>query len=312
MQLWDIDTEACKTVLRGHNEEVSSVAYSPDGKILALASSDGTVKVWDSTVGSCQQTFDEGSTPLAVIVSPDGKSLAVVNENQGLSLWDIPSGTRTQTLSTDGGILAAAFSSDARLLLSARFLERSICWILRLVPPSRLSTAVAISPDNSRIVSASEGGLLRLWDATMTHEERLNGHDQIISAMEISPDGRTLATGSLDRTVKLWDPAAKICRQTLEGHTGYVSCIDFSPDSKTMASGSYDCTARIWDLATGACKQTLGPFGETGISVVTSRRMGPSWPRVIGGGKSSFGTPSLGLASRLWKTTENMPNRLCR
>jgi WD40 repeat protein len=91
VQLRDIDTETSNTVFRGHTEDVSSVAYSPDGKTLVSASSDKTVRVWMRQSGPPSRSFTTTkAVPLGGVFSPDGKSLAVVNDNQPI-VWDIPS-----------------------------------------------------------------------------------------------------------------------------------------------------------------------------------------------------------------------------
>jgi sterol desaturase/sphingolipid hydroxylase (fatty acid hydroxylase superfamily) len=135
--------------------------------------------------------------------------------------------------------------------------------------------AVAVSADGRRIVSGSEDGTVKVWDAVTAREQlNLKGHARAVRGVAITADGQTIVTGSRDRTVKVWDAQTGREKHTLEGHTGEVLGVAVSADGRTVVSAGVDFTAKVWDAQAGEEKRTLtGPPGAVlGVAVSADGR----------------------------------------
>ncbi len=244
------------------------IGYSPDGKILAVASSIGTW-LYDAQTGA-ELNLLTGHTyaPASIAFSPDGQTLATGGDwpDRTIRLWDAATGAHKMTLDVSefsGGSLA--FSPDGKTLAGETYNKKVRLWnvetgarILTLEGHTSSITSVAFSSDGRTVASGSRDDTVRVWDIrTGTEKFKLTAHKNNVTDVAFSPDGRMLASSSYDGSVRLWDAATGDLQRSLGRRAELVYCLAFKPDGRTLASGSEDHTIRLWDVMTGVHKRSI-------------------------------------------------------
>jgi WD40 repeat protein len=277
------------TQLIGHDSNVNVVAYSNDGHIVATASADHAVRLWNVTdrhrpVGLATITAHTDNVN-AIALSHDGRILATGSWDDSVRLWDISDPRHPGELAVIMGhtdnVNAVAFSPNGYILATTSNDRTVRLWdVTDPHQPGKLSTlehtgnvvSVAFSDDGRSVATGSWDHIAQLWDITdpgRPGEPRtLTGHTGPVAGVAFSRDGHTLATASQDRTVRLWDADNGSVVATLTDHADGVRAVMFSPDGRILTTAGLDRTVRLWDVT--------DPSRPVKLTVLT----GPSSPVV--------------------------------
>ncbi|WP_017302022.1 caspase family protein [Nodosilinea nodulosa] len=320
IRLWNAQTgEPIGEPLRGHEADVSAVAFSPNGQQIVSGSGDTTVRLWNAQTGEPIGQPMQGHEVVVstVAFSPDGQRIVSGSWDKTVMLWDVqtekPIG---QPLRGHGApVTAVMFSPNGERIVSSSVDKTVRLWeaqtgqpIHQLLPGHRAAVnAVAFSPATAttvngldqRIVSASDDGVIQIWNAQTGQPigQPIQGHDAPIRAVAFSPDGQRIVSGSDDKTLRLWDAqTGEAIGQPLQGHGAAVNAVAFSPNGQRIVSGSDDQTLRLWDAQTG---QAIGQPLRGHRASVNAVAFSPDGLRIVSG--------SADRTVQLWNAQTGQP-----
>ncbi len=217
INLWDPNSGEEILELPGHTDRINNLVYIPKSNLLASASHDHTVRIWDTSLGKQVHAIQCGTSQLAVACSPDGRLLATSGSSQ-IHIWDTTTWKNLAVLSEPTGLAhiihCLTFSADGRLLASGGY-DWNIC-----------------------VWNVHDGQMIN----------RIKGHANAITCVRFSQDGRRLISGSQDGTVRFWVPTTGQELLSLEHHSDWVNSISFDPTERILASASNDGTVKLIEL----------------------------------------------------------------
>jgi WD40 repeat protein len=259
----------------GHiGASVLSVAFSPDGKLLASAADDKTIRLGDVNTGRQIRVLTGHRLRVNLIsFSPDGRYLASASDDRTVRIWEVNTGHELAKLDHDGAVVALAFSPDGHILATAcgygnacekapiNFFDPSTGGVVRKLNGNRKGIhSLAFASDGRVLASAGYDGTVRLWDVSAGSELR---QFQLKSpryaySVTFSPEGSLLAVED-DTTVHLLEPASLKELRTLDRPIGRH--LAFSPDGRWLASSGGNPLLVVWDIRTWAA--TRSGFNES-------------------------------------------------
>ena len=286
-----VATAQLKATLEGHTDIVSSVAFRPNGVMLASASWDQTVRLWNVNTGRHLRTLTGHTSDVtSVVFSPDGQTLASASWDGTIRLWNPNNGKLKRTLTGHaGGVASVAFSPDGQTLASGSAdstirLWNAKTWKLKstLTGHTHVVDIIAFSSDGDMLASGSRDTTIRLWNPNNgEHIKTLVGHTSDVLRVMFSPNGQTLASGSQDETVRLWDPNNGQLITTLTNQRGWANPVAFSPDGANLLIGGHGIS--VWDTEAGEFKKSLAADVGNATSIVFS----PDGQMVASGGEDN-------------------------
>jgi WD40 repeat protein len=247
-------------VLVGHSDSVRAGSFSPDGRRVLTASSDGTARIWNAEMGKVVSTLaGHAASVFAATFNMAGSKVVTCSEDGSIKLWDTDSGNSIGTLEkASDAVINCKFAPDGNIsavtkggVIKRWSWQTGLVEVLFRETSGDLSSAV-FNADGSRIVIVDSNATTRLINLSRHDPEiALEGHTSLVTSIAFSPDGKLVVTGSTDRTARVWDADSGKTLLVLEGHQAPVTSAKFSSDGKKLVTAAKDNTIRIWDSQTG-------------------------------------------------------------
>jgi WD40 repeat protein len=297
--------QEAQVIYQGHSDKVHSLAWSPDGRLIASSSLDETIHVWESNSGKHILTYRSNSLqPQAMAWSPDGTLIASTGGllSETVQIWDAKTGQESANYAVyhehSETINALAWSEDGQYIASASEDRTVQVWGVRsgravftyrghALPVKTLAWLPGKEHgEPERIASSGEDKTVHVWNAPMGGNTVIYyGHTSKVNAVIWSPGGSLIASGGDDMTVQIWDAASGRKVLVYSGHSAAITGIAWSPDGIRLASSSLDETVQVWNALTGKTITTYRGHADWVSAVAWSpdgtKLASASWDKTI-------------------------------
>ncbi|KAF6035046.1 nle1 [Bugula neritina] len=295
--IWDPHTgKQVGRALQGHKQWITSLSWKPlhlDGecRLLASASKDGSVRIWDTTLSQCKLVLTSHSQSVTCLRWGGSNLLYTGSQDRTVKVWRADDGVLCRTLqghahwvntlalNTDYVMRTGAFNPAKATIVPLE--DKSSMAEKQQQALDRYNKVKGSSPEV--LVSGSDDFTLIMWHPETEKKQiaRMTGHMQLINSVVFSPDTRFIASASFDKSVKLWDGRTGKYLASLRGHVSRVYQIAWSADSRLLCSGSSDSTLKVWNMETRKLHNDLPGHADEVYAVDWS----PDGQKVASGGK---------------------------
>lgn len=262
------ESDPCKMTYSGFTEGITATAFSPRDNLVACATRDCTIHIFDSESGSeLASLVGHSSWIPSIKFSPDGSLLASAGWDSLVILWDIREAKEVSRFTShQRRVNDVAFSSDSSMLASASWDCEVKVWLTNGEKKEKYSVSCGDRPLNSVAWGPEDKKLIvGTWDGTikiisMDYEEEgkilatMAGHQKSVQSVAYSPSGKHMVSGSMDNELLLWDAQAAKLISSLSKHSKPVTSVAYTSDGSHLLSASADATVKVWDANLGTEK----------------------------------------------------------
>ncbi|MDR1270467.1 MAG: protein kinase, partial [Planctomycetaceae bacterium] len=273
VDLFDKETKKKIGDLFGHEDTVTALTFSPDGRFALSGGSDRTMRLWELPSGRCLRTFTSlGGVVDAVHFGSNNRFALSLIAGGSLRLWDISVLCENRTIFRAPLLLSQVASAEE--IGRQQSAMNQYCEEIRQNVNDSNFDAVIQTVDKARSLAGWEAarkllGAEGIWDVLKRHTIResledvlcthtFSGHQDTVSAIAISPDANLITSAGRDATIRIWNLTEQKCTGVLEGHFDWVRSIEMTMDAKFLVSGSWDMTVRVWNIGSGQCVRKFG------------------------------------------------------